>query len=115
MPQKVRLDVTQAALLDLRQIVRTTRDRWGAAQAGIYARTIREGLDRAALGLRPVRTFSQSHPGAVRVNVGAHVAIGFISRDEQDVPVFRVLRIVHKRSDLIALVDRLARKPTGGP
>lgn len=109
MPQRVRIDLTLAALKDLQQIVRISRDRWGPVQARVYAQAIREGLDRAALGLRPVRLFSPAHPGAVRVNVGVHAAIGFIVSDGRQPPIFRVLRIVHARSDLLALLDQMLR------
>lgn len=96
--------LTSAAEADLREIIRYTRKRWGAAQVRAYIGKLQRGIERVAVGHGTFKDMSALYP-ALRMVHCEHHYIFCLPRD--DAPTL-VVALLHERMDLmVQLMDRL--------
>lgn len=96
--------LSSAAEADLREIIRYTRDRWGAAQVRTYIGKLQHGIERVAAGHGTFKDMSALYP-ALRMGHCEHHYIFCLPRD--DAPAL-VVALLHERMDLmVRLMDRL--------
>lgn len=99
----VRYVLTSAAEADLRDIIRYTRNEWGAAQTRRYVAKLARGIERIAGKASDSKDMSALHPG-LRMARCEHHYIFCLPRD--DAPAL-IVAILHERMDLIV---RLAER-----
>jgi plasmid stabilization system protein ParE len=96
--------LTAAAEVDLRGIIRYTRNRWSDAQARRYIAKLEQGIARLAAGQGSFRDMSALFP-ALRMAHCEHHYVFCLPREEAP-PL--IVAIFHERMDLMArLADRL--------
>lgn len=94
-----------AAEADLREIIRYTRERWGDAQARVYAEQLERCAERVAAGGPTCKDVSALHPGLRTMRCERH-QIFCLPRDDE--PAL-IVAFFHERMDLMARVaSRLA-------
>lgn len=96
--------LTMAAEADLRDIIRYSREKWGAAQTRRYVAKLARGIERIADNVSSSKDMSALHPG-LRMDRCEHHYIFCLPRD--DAPAL-IVAILHERMDLMTrLADRL--------
>ncbi|MBW7899879.1 MAG: type II toxin-antitoxin system RelE/ParE family toxin [Rhodocyclaceae bacterium] len=91
---------------DLREILRYTQRKWGAAQARAYARQIDDAAAALATGHGVFKDWSALLPGLRVKQAGSH----YIAAVHRPGRPMLILAILHERMDLMArLKDRLAQ------
>ncbi|MBX9859493.1 MAG: type II toxin-antitoxin system RelE/ParE family toxin [Sphingomonas sp.] len=102
----VRYVLTTAAEADLHDIIRYTRNQWGAAQTRRYVAKLARGIERLVASVSGSKDMSDLHPG-LRMARCEHHYIFCLPRD--DAPAL-IVAILHERMDLMA---RLAARLRG--
>lgn len=96
--------LTAAAEADLRDIIRYTRNQWGAEQTRRYVAKLTQGIERIAGSASGSRDMSTIHPG-LRMARCEHHYVFCLPCD--DAPAL-IVAILHERMDLtLRLADRL--------
>jgi toxin ParE1/3/4 len=83
------------AVRDIEGIWSYTADRWGAAQAERYVRTIRDACAALASGAHAGTDASDALPGYRKVRAGRHIV--FVRPWPDD--TVEIVRILHERMD----------------
>lgn len=90
--------LTYAAEMDLREVIRYSRKQWGAAQMSAYIERLEVGIKRLALGQGGYKTLDDVYLG-LRVAHCEHHYLFLLSREKA--PAL-VIAIFHERMDLMA-------------
>jgi len=96
--------LTDEAAADLRAIIRTTRQRWGAAQVRRYVKKLEIGIAKVAQGQGAFKTLDALHLG-LRVTHCEHHYVFCLPREHD--PAL-IVAIFHERMDVMRrLANRL--------
>lgn len=95
-----RIELSEAALADLRDILHYTRLTWGVDRALTYVDDIEALLQRVARGLAVTRPASHLRPGYRSIRHKRHVI--YLTEGPGQI---HVIRILHERMDTRHLAD----------